>query len=196
MSAQNGRQSVEEFGKALKDVVDDLRALALGAGRAGKGLAEFTGASFAANTAMLAIQKMGRDIAFGTGEDVLRHGAGQFNNALNSNTLRALSGLPMDPFQAGELQRPIEASFNRLSGITGPIARAGGNVDDATRSQLADLLYDQERRAELDKKRNDALQLDFTSREIERRGGGQGSFMGIPSNPAAFFMRLFGMSAR
>lgn len=200
MSAMGGgRGSVEEFGKALRDTLDDIRMLGLGAGRAGRGLLELTGTSFALNTAMLAGQRFARDVAFGTGEDVLRFGPGQFQNALTSNALRAAAAVPMDPLQAGSLQRPIEQTFNRLGGITGPIARATGSgdaVSEETRRELVGFLKRQEFAAERDALRNQNLQLEFTGEEVQRRGGGPGSFMGMPSNPAAFFMRMFGVSAR
>lgn len=197
MSAMGGgRGSVEEFGKALRDTLDDIRMLGLGAGRAGRGLLELTGTSFALNTAMLAGQRFARDVAFGTGEDVLRFGPGQFQNALTSNALRAAAAIPMDPLQAGSLQRPIEASGNRLSGITGPIARAGGEVSDETRRELLAFLGRQEFAAERDARRNAELQLEFSGEAVNRAGGGQGAFMSMPSNPAAFFMRMFGVSAR
>lgn len=191
-----GRQGVEEFAKALKDALDDIRAIGLGAGRAAKNLGELTGATFAANTAMLAIQRFGRDVAFGTIEDTIRHGPQHLQAAIAANSLRAMAALPLDPFQAGELQRPIEAAGNRLSGITGPIARAGGQVDAGTKQQLLELLFGQERRAELDAKENSKLQNELAAREVERGGGGFGSFRGIPSNPAAFFLRMFGVSMR
>jgi hypothetical protein len=190
------RGASEEFARALREALEDIRSFGFGIARAGRGLGEFSGATFAASTAMLSAQRFVRDAAFGTIEDTLRHGTGHFGGAVRANALRAMSNIPFDPFQAGEIERPLEAAGSRLSGITGPIARAGGRVDVATKSALFDLLHAQEQRAELDAKENARLQNEKSSAEIERAGGGSGAFLGIPANPAAFFLRIFGLSMR
>lgn len=196
MSAQGGRQGIEDFGKALKDAVDDIRLLALGAGRAGRGLAELTGATFAANTAMLAVQRGIRDVAFGTIEDTLRFGSGEAGRAFAANGLRAAAALPFDPLQAGVLQRPIEQAGNRLAGILGPWARAGGEATDEQAEEAYRYLLRQEKMGERASGQAKRIQNKVAAEEIDKAGGGNGAFMGLPTNPAAYFMRMFGMTGR
>ena len=187
-----------EFGKALRDTLDDIRALGLGAGRAGKSLSEFTGLTFAANAAALTAQRAIRDIAYGVGEDVLKHGLDVAGNSFQANLLRTAATWKMDPFQAGEMERPIEEMFSRLGAITGPIARSMKEpMDRASKREILGYLDREAFAAERDAKDNAALQLEYTDEVIQRRGGGAGSFMGVPASPAAYLLRkIFGVSMR
>lgn len=175
-----GELDLGETGNGLRDLNKELRGLV--------GTIPLVG--FAFNTAIKSIERSVHDVAFGTGEDVLKFGTAYGATAFESNALRAATALPMDPFGASRFQQPIEAAFNRLGGITGPIARAGGDVDMETRQQLANLLYDQERRAYWDNYQNDWIQGKFAQRKIERSG----IFEGVPGYD--MLRRWFGVNTR
>lgn len=177
----------EDIAKELRAIAEELRSFGSGLKDAANAL---PGVGFAANTAAKSLTSFSRDIGFGVAEDTMKFGSQYAGTAFESNALRAAAALPTDPFGAGRYERPIEAAFNRLGGITGPIARAGGDVDMDTRKQMASLLYDQERRAELDNMQNDWLQGKFAQKKV----GDSGIFEGVPGYD--MLRRWFGVSVR
>lgn len=176
-----------DLAKELRAITEELRSFGSGMREAANAL---PGVGFAANETAKSLRSFTRDVGFGMVEDTIKFGSQYAGTAFESNALRAAASIPTDPFQAGRIERPIEAAFGRLGGITGPIARAGGEVDMDTRKGLANLLYDQERRAELDNMQNDWLQGKFAQRKIDRSG----VFEGVPGYD--MMRRWFGVNVR
>jgi|CXWL01.1.fsa_nt_gi hypothetical protein len=166
-------ESIRSFGGGLKDAANAL-----------------PGVGFAANAVVKTLKSLAGDVLGGAAGDVVRFGTGYGGTAWDSNALRGAANLPFDPFQAGRYQQPIEAAFNRLGGITGPIARAGGEVDTETREKLAGLLYNQERRAYWDNYENDFLQGKMAERKVKANG----VFDGVPGYD--MLRRWFGVNVR
>lgn len=185
MSALGGGSA--DIARELKVIADEIRNFGGGLREAANAL---PGVGFAANTAAKSLTTFARDVGFGVGEDVMRFGTSFGGTALESNMLRAASSIPMDPFGAKRFEEPIEQAHNRLSGITGPIARAGGHVDMETKKQLEGMLYDQERRAYLDNMENDWLQ----GKMAERKSRAAGIFDGVPGIDS--LRKWFGVSVR
>jgi len=186
MSAM-GRSNDAELTRALREITDDLRSFGGNLRDAANAL---PGVGFAANTAAKSLRTFSRDVGFGVAEDTFRFGTQYANTAFESNALRAASNIPTDPLQAGRVQRPIDEAFARLGGITGPIARAGGGMDMETKEKLANLLYDQGRRGELDSMENDWLKGKFTEKKIDANS----VFAGIPGYD--MLRRWFGVNVR
>lgn len=196
------------FGGSAQDIVRELRTLTDEIRNFGGGLREaanaLPGVGFAANTAAKSLQTFARDVGFGFAEDTFRFGTSYAGTAFDSNLLRAAAAIPTDPLDAARTQNPIENAFNRLGGITGPIARAGGHVDMDVKKQLANLLHRQEYDAGLDALENQWLQGKFAQSKLAGRGGLSGMWgvsaedfgAALKSEAGDVLRRWFGVNVR
>lgn len=88
-----------------------------------------------------------KDFGLGVAQDAINFGTDFAGKGVAGQAVRAGSRLPLIGDVFDQAQAPLEAAAGRVLGITGAIARAGGQVTQELRQQLAGQFLPQELRA-------------------------------------------------
>ena len=139
---------IDDFTTAIREVVEDLKsfdgALKI-AGQGVKGMASQT-VGFAANATVKRAKRFARDVAFRALDRQATYGGNFYNNFM-AGTMEAMSKVPILGSAFAHEVQPIQKAAQRTLGITGAVARAGGEISPDMREALNKEFLAQEQRA-------------------------------------------------
>jgi hypothetical protein len=167
-------RDMQEFTDALREAVDQLRDFSTATERGTQGTARRSAAGraastvagaganalgFAANATMRAGRNFAMRTAMGAAAQQIEVG-GSFSGSVTSAALEAGSRIPIIGSIFGDITQPLKAAQGRVTSITGMVARAGGQVSDEFRRDLAIKFTKEEKRARDEAKKVSALFKD------------------------------------